>query len=348
MAASTCSSAPKMGVGTNAQDRAIALHHLDCPWRPADLEQREGRIRRQGNQNPEVEVIRYVTEGSFDIFMWQTVERKAAFIAQVMHGGAVAREIDDVGDQALSYAEVKALASGNPHIVEKAGVDAEIAKLTRLRVAHQRDQAELARTHASASARARRLAREAELCAAALDRRVDTRGDQFHATIAGTKHSSRGDAGAHLRRLLTTERAAEVTGSLAGFDLRARADRRAGLVTIALEPSPIAVELDLGELAEADPSRLVQRLEHRLARLERDMDDARAGADATRGEAARAASRLDQPFDHSERLAELVERQAELERLLAPEPPTEPPAAERPSVADRLAAVRSEPAVRTR
>lgn len=337
-------STEKMGVGTNAQDRAIALHHLDCPWRPADIEQREGRIRRQGNQNPEIEILRYVTEGSFDIFMWQTVERKAAFIAQVMHGGAVAREIDDVGDQALSYAEVKALATGNPHIVEKAGVDAEVAKLTRLRTAHQRDQAALARTHASAGARAQRLEREVKLCSAAIERRVDTRGDRFHATIAGTRHASRADAGAHVRQLLATER--EVAGSFAGFELHARAERHAGVVTIALEPSPVTVELDLGELAEADPSRLVQRLEHRLARLDRDLDDARAGADIARAEAERAAARLDQPFEHAERLAKLVERQAELERLLAPEP--EPPAVQPPSVADRLAAVSAAPVVRAR
>jgi N12 class adenine-specific DNA methylase len=337
-------STEKMGVGTNAQDRAVALHHLDCPWRPADIEQREGRIRRQGNQNPEVEIIRYVTEGSFDIFMWQTVERKAAFIAQVMHGGTVAREIDDVGDHALSYAEVKALATGNPHIVEKAGVDAEVAKLTRLRTAHQRDQSALSRTHASASARAQRLEREAALCAVALDRRVDTRADHFHATIAGTRHASRADAGAHLRQLLSTER--EVAGSFAGFELRARADRHSGLITLALEPSPITVELDLPELAEVDPGRLMQRLEHRLGRLERDLDDARTGADIARAEGERAAARLDQPFEHADRLTKVTERQAELERLLTPEP--EPPAVEAPSVADRLAAVSAEPAVRTR
>ena len=339
-------STEKMGVGTNAQDRAVALHHLDCPWRPADIEQREGRIRRQGNQNPEVDILRYVTEGSFDIFMWQTVERKAAFIAQVMHGGTVAREIDDVGDQALSYAEVKALATGNPHIVEKAGVDAEVAKLTRLRTAHQRDQSALARTHTSATARAQRLEREAEQCALALDRRIDTRADRFHATIAGTGHSSRAEAGAHLRQLLAADRSAEVSGSFAGFELRARTDRHVGLVTISLEPSPITVELELPELAEADPGRLMQRLEHRLAHLERDLDDARTGADAARAEAERAAARLDQPYEHADRLAKLAERQAELERLLAPDP--EPPAVEPPSVANRLASVRAEPAVRAR
>ncbi|MEI2638995.1 MAG: hypothetical protein V9F03_08395 [Microthrixaceae bacterium] len=92
----------------------IAMHHLDAPWRPADIEQRDGRILRQGNQNPEVRVLRYVTEGSFDTYMWQTLERKAAFIAQVTRGDLPDRDVDDIGDQALSFAEVKALATGDP------------------------------------------------------------------------------------------------------------------------------------------------------------------------------------------------------------------------------------------
>ncbi|MGH9135864.1 MAG: SNF2-related protein, partial [Acidimicrobiales bacterium] len=335
-------STEKMGVGTNAQARAIALHHLDCPWRPADLEQREGRIRRQGNQNTEIEIVRYVTEGSFDIFMWQTVERKAAFIAQVMHGGNIAREIDDVGDQALSYAEVKALATGNPHIVEKAGVDAEIAKVTRLRAAHQRDQAALSRTHASAKARAERLERDAAAYKVALDCRTNTRGDRFEATIGGVHHTARADAGAHLRRLLADAGSRSVAGRFAGFDLEAVTDRRIGTATIALAPSAVRVEIDLTELAELDPSQLIQRVEHRLARLERDLDDATAGSAAARTEAERSAARLDQPFEHGDRLEKLLSRQAELERLLAPEPP------EPPTVADRLAAVRGDPPVRAR
>ena len=109
-----------MGVGTNVQARAIAMHHLDAPWRPADIEQRDGRILRQGNQNPEVRVLRYVTEGSFDTYMWQTLERKAAFIAQVTRGDLPDRDVDDIGDQALSFAEVKALATGDPLVLEKA------------------------------------------------------------------------------------------------------------------------------------------------------------------------------------------------------------------------------------
>ena len=122
----------KMGVGTNVQTRLVALHHLDAPWRPCDVEQREGRILRQGNECEEVEIFRYVTEQSFDAYMWQTLETKARFIAKVMRGDKGLRAIEDVELATLSYAEVKALASGNPMVIEKAGVDAEVAKLSAL------------------------------------------------------------------------------------------------------------------------------------------------------------------------------------------------------------------------
>src|SRR6202020_2425994 len=119
-------STEKMGVGTNIQPRAIALHHLDCPWRPADIEQRDGRILRQGKQNPEVSIFRYVVEQSFDAYSWQTVERKAKFIGQVMKGRLDARTVSDIGDTPLSCAEVKALASGDPLILELAQASNEL------------------------------------------------------------------------------------------------------------------------------------------------------------------------------------------------------------------------------
>ncbi|MCU7369994.1 DEAD/DEAH box helicase [Paucibacter sp. O1-1] len=122
----------KMGIGTNVQTRLVALHHLDAPWRPCDVEQREGRILRQGNECEEVDIFRYVTEQSFDAYSWQTLETKARFIAQVMRGDKGLRAIEDVELATLSYAEVKALASGNPMVIEKAGVDAEVAKLSTL------------------------------------------------------------------------------------------------------------------------------------------------------------------------------------------------------------------------
>jgi len=122
-------STEKTGVGTNVQDRAIALHHLDAPWRPADVAQREGRIVRQGNLNSEVQILRYVTAGSFDGYMWQALQRKAAFVSQVMHGRLDAREIGDIGDTALSFSEVKALATGNPLLMDKAEADAALGRL---------------------------------------------------------------------------------------------------------------------------------------------------------------------------------------------------------------------------
>ena len=138
-------STAKAGVGTNIQDRAVALHHLDCPWRPVDIEQREGRIRRQGNQNKEVSIFNYVTEQTFDAYIWQTVERKAAFIAQVLHGDGLDREIEDVSTEALSYAEVKAIASGRPEVMEEAAVSAEIAKISRQAAEHKKSRANLAK-----------------------------------------------------------------------------------------------------------------------------------------------------------------------------------------------------------
>ena len=130
-------STAKMGAGTNCQDKLIALHDLDCPWRPSDLAQRLGRIVRQGNQNPEVEIFRYVTENTFDAYLYQLVENKQKFIAQIMTSKAPARIADDVDETALSYSEIKALATGNPLIIEKCNLDVEVSKLNMLKANHQ-------------------------------------------------------------------------------------------------------------------------------------------------------------------------------------------------------------------
>lgn len=127
----------KMGAGTNVQDRLVALHDLDCPWRPADLAQRAGRIVRQGNQNPEVNICRYVTESTFDAYLFQTVEKKQQFISQIMTSKSPVRACDDVDEEALSYAEIKALCAGNPAIREKMDLDIEVARLKLLKSDHQ-------------------------------------------------------------------------------------------------------------------------------------------------------------------------------------------------------------------
>src|SRR3954452_19429201 len=166
-----------MGVRTNVPARCLALHHLDCPWRPADIEQREGRALRQGNQNPEIGILRYVVEGSFDAYSWQTVERKARFIAQIMRGRLDVREIEDIGDSALSFAEVKALASGDPLILDKPAADADLTRLQRLERAYQRNRHALRSALAGAHARAEHSAGELATVHAALHVRRDTRGD---------------------------------------------------------------------------------------------------------------------------------------------------------------------------
>src|SRR6202011_1068800 len=129
-------STQKMGTGTNVQKRLAALHHLDAPWKPAEVEQREGRILRQGNETEEVAIYRYVTEGSFDAYMWQALETKARFISQVMTGESAVRRADDIGSQELSYAEVKAIASGNPAVLVLAEADAEVQRLGILKRNH--------------------------------------------------------------------------------------------------------------------------------------------------------------------------------------------------------------------
>ena len=126
-------STAKMGAGTNVQNKLIALHHLDCPWRPADLTQRNGRGIRQGNENDEIDVFTYVTEGTFDSYLYQLVENKQKFISQIMTSKAIVRSAEDIDEKALSYAEIKALAAGNPLIIEKTELDAQVSKLKLLK-----------------------------------------------------------------------------------------------------------------------------------------------------------------------------------------------------------------------
>ena len=129
----------KMGAGTNVQRLLVATHHLDCGWKPSDIEQRNGRMIRQGNTNAEVYEYRYVTEASFDSYMWQLLETKQKFIGQIMTSKSPARSADDLDDAALSYAEVKALAAGNPMIKEKMDLDIQVSRLKTLKTAYNND-----------------------------------------------------------------------------------------------------------------------------------------------------------------------------------------------------------------
>jgi N12 class adenine-specific DNA methylase len=320
-------STEKMGVGTNVQDRAVALHHLDAPWRPADVAQREGRILRQGNLNPEVEIIRYVTERSFDGYMWQALERKARFISQVMHGRLDAREIGDIGDVALSFGEVKAIATGNPLLLDKAEADAALARLQRAERAHHRNQDALHHAIAGYQAEISRLTVLADAIGAAITRRQDTRGGKFTMTVGETRYTKRPDAGLHVTRILVRELAemprspgrAVTIGRLGGFAVTAETSATPGAatVTVRLEEAPgAAIELPASGLRDADPVRLVTRLEHRLAELETRKASVLAGIEHARRQLAHARSTAGQPFPHAADLAAARERVREIDEAL--------------------------------
>ena len=330
-----------MGVGTNVQARAIAMHHLDAPWRPADIEQRDGRILRQGNQNPEVRILRYVTEGSFDTYMWQTLERKAAFIAQVTRGDLPDRDVDDIGDQALSFAEVKALATGDPLVLEKAAVDADVARLTRLERAHQDDQHRLRRTHDTASTRAERASGRAAQIEGVLERVVDTRSDRFAMTVVGHRHSKRVDAGEHLQRLMAdrldqtppeTNGPIIEVGTLAGLAVTAQAVTTIDdEIRLAIADAHIEVTYPALDWKRSEPANLITRLERQIQRLPDTLTSLRAEADTARGEAERAAARIGAPWDRADELAGLRRRQGEINETLTaaanPEAGEAPPTA---------------------
>ncbi|MGH3193135.1 MAG: hypothetical protein ACRDOL_38970, partial [Streptosporangiaceae bacterium] len=318
-------STEKMGVGTNVQFRAIALHHLDCPWRPADVAQREGRILRQGNHNGEVQILRYVTERSFDGYMWQTVERKARFIAQVMRGKLDVREIEDIGDAALSYSEVKALATGNPLLMDKAEADAELTRLERAERAWLRNHDALRQKVAANLRRVAELEALTGQIGTAIGRRRNTRGDVFSMTLGITRFTKRNDAGEQLKNLIAALHEAllksshrqlgERPGQLAGFDVTVVMERVLGTtsVTIALDGAPGAeLRMEPADIRAHDPGKLIVRLEGRLAGLESLKTRTLTDIDRLATEADRARDDLDKPFTQAGQLAAARERVREI------------------------------------
>lgn len=307
-------STQKMGSGTNVQERLIALHHLDAPWRPADVEQREGRILRQGNKNAAVQIYRYVTEGSFDAYMWQTLETKAKFIAQVMSGDMTVRRLEDMDSAALTYAEVKAIASGNPLVIEKAQVDAELIRLTRLRSAHAEEQYRIRGTLRHAREEAEKWTERLANLREDLKLRRDTSGDKFRIELDKQVLDNRGVAGELLLRRaekIKSRFGEDVrVGTFAGFDLFIRSgfNNTAELVLRGKNSYSVRVtDTALGTIRSLEST--VQGFEERAARLEADIKDAQKRA--TELEA-----KVGAPFEKEERFHHLVKRQAEIEDKL--------------------------------
>ena len=219
-------STQRMGAGTNCQQKLIALHHLDCPWRPSDLQQREGRIIRQGNENQEVDIYSYVTEGTFDAYLYQLVESKQKFISQIMTSKSPVRSAEDVDEQALSYAEIKALASGNPMIKEKMDLDIEVSKLKLLKSNHlsQRYALEdaISKSFPASIAAAKERISGYEADIVTVKENTHPNADGFSPlTLMGVPHTDKKEAGAALLTMCQNMLSPEATqiGSYRGLTL---------------------------------------------------------------------------------------------------------------------------------
>jgi N12 class adenine-specific DNA methylase len=302
----------KMGVGTNVQTRLAALHHLDAPWRPADIEQREGRIIRQGNLNEEVRIYRYVTEGSFDAYLWQTLETKARFIAQVMMGDSGMRCVEDVELAALSYAEVKALASGNPLVLEKAGVDTEVAKLAILKSKWDSQQwsnkAELARMPMMIEGVSTRVEKIKMDCAHVA--KLKGLSDHLEVEVDGVK-SWKLDQAAEIitkKMLQIGARQEKEVGLIGGFSIEVAYDGpdRGWSATLVG-----AADYEIGSVRGG--MNLLNKCQRELEDLGRHLDAAKTRLENLIRRQSDLEKSVNQPFDKLDRLQELRKRQEQID-----------------------------------
>ena len=321
-------STERLGAGTNIQDRAIAKHDLDVPWRPRDIEQRDGRIMRQGNQNAEIEVIRWVTEKSFDAYMWQSLERKSKFIGQVLRGKLDVREIEDIGETALSYGEIKAMAAGDPLLLDKAQVDADLTRLRRLERAHDRSQDRLRWQVVSMADQKTRTDSEVERLSSVLPQRQPTTADAFTMTIGAATFDKRAGAGralqqrlAALTRDLGYQRDATVPiGRLGGLPVEATATRRSTGIDVTLRCTDVphtSVELNVESIADDTKAvGLVTRLENRINALDHRRDELQSESDRLTVEIDRAHRRIGAEFPQAGDLSATKLRAADIEARL--------------------------------
>ncbi|MBU2611650.1 MAG: helicase C-terminal domain-containing protein [Chloroflexi bacterium] len=324
-------STEKMGTGMNAQERLIALHHLDAPWRPTDIEQRRGRMLRQGNKHPEVFEFAEVTSGSFDGYVWQTLENKAQFIAQFMRGTVAGRETEDISETVLTFSEIKALASGNPRVVEKVVMDSEIARLEHLRCAWLENRLAMQRRAKLLSAEKERLEKSAEIYTAALQTR-SAHGSIFVIRLQNNDYTEREPAGRQVRRLvsqatyniLKDKLKKEVIGSYKGFDLVVTVSYNVFkgeavpslLVDIGGEALPVHIgESDLGIIQSIEAQ--VRSLDDKLAGVEKAVRQAENNLTSIQVE-------LDQSWEYGDKYLEL-KRQVEILNAELQESETETP-----------------------
>ena len=329
-------STAKMGAGTNVQDRLIALHDLDCPWRPSDLQQRLGRIVRQGNQNPEVEIFRYVTEGTFDAYLYQLVESKQRFIAQIMTSKLPARAAEDVDETALSYAEIKALATGNPQIIEKCNLDMEVSKLNMLRASHlsQRyalEELVLRKYPAEIKELNERIAGYEQDSARLAEHPKPAEGIA-PMVLNGVIYTERENAGKAIIHACTHMNGVETVpvGSYRGFDMVLSYDSKANEFHMTLKGS-----LSHTAVLGADAGGNVTRIDNALEKIDERLESVRSQLAHTSEQLENARTEMTAPFPKEAELAEKTRRLNELNVLLNLNEPDRVVMSEEPDEGDK-------------
>ena len=311
-------STAKMGAGTNVQDRLIALHHLDVPWRPSDIEQQEGRILRQGNQNDKVKIFRYVTEGTFDSYSWQLIENKQKFIGQIMTSKSPVRSCEDVDEAALSYAEVKALATGNPYIKEKMDLDIQVSKLKLMKANHTSQKYRLEDNitqhypHQIAIFKERIEGFTADMNKYAKNKPEDK--EQFFMQVGGKSYTDKKEAGtaiiAMCKEIKGINASADV-GEYLGFKLNVTFDSFNNKFVMNVKGA-MSHPMEVG----SDPLGNITRINNVLEAMPSQLEEAQMKLSNVKHQLETAKAEVDKPFPQEAELAEKLERLAELNSLL--------------------------------
>ena len=303
-------STAKMGAGTNVQTRLAALHHLDCPWRPADIEQREGRILRQGNINKTVKIYKYVTENTFDAYNWSILENKQKFIGQLMSGKNPSRSCEDVDEAALSYAEVKALASGDPRIIEMTDLDSQVTKLKLLKANHESQryslEDQLIQFFPKAISRTQEQITGLEQDFAVVQSHPLPDKEHFSITVAGQTYTERKAAGQAIIDACTkmTDVSQRVAlGEYRGFPMTLWADTATQKFQVTMKHS-LSHTIELG----SDPVGNITRLENALAAIAEDLEQNRDKLTNLTAQMEEAKLEVKRPFPQEQELAEKISR----------------------------------------
>ena len=308
-------STAKMGAGTNVQKRLIAEHHLDIPWRPSDIEQREGRILRQGNENSKVDIFRYVTENTFDSYMWQTIESKQKFISQIMTSKSPVRSCEDVDETALSYAEIKALATGNPYIREKMDLEIEVSRLKLVKANYLSQKYMLEDSLLKHYPKEIRLTQEringyeADIALYGRHKSEDFPGMLLY----GTHYEEKKEAGTAILeacKAMTSPEPKEV-GSYRGFTLLLSYDIVAKVFRMTLR-GELSHTVELG----SDIHGNIQRMENVLESLPSRLSACEKALATLKEQMANAKAEVEKPFEQEQELSEKAARLAELDALL--------------------------------